>query len=67
MSGDFNDKIDKASGKAKEATGKVTGNEELEDEGRAQQAEAEAKDAVKKAGEHLGTAAEKSRDAFKKK
>lgn len=66
MSGDFNDKIDKAAGKAKETVGAVTDDEELADEGRAQQSEAEAKEAVKKAGEHLGTAAEKARDAFKK-
>lgn len=66
MSGDFNDKIDKAAGKAKETAGKATGDEELEDEGRGQHAEAEAKDAVKKAKKHLGTAAEKTRDAFKK-
>ena len=64
--GDFNDKIDKAAGKAKEAAGKATDDPELTDEGRQDQAEAEAKSAVKKAGDHLGNAAEKARDAFKK-
>lgn len=41
-------------GKAKEATGKVTGNEKLEAEGQADQAKA----SVKKAGENV-------KDAFK--
>lgn len=66
MSGDFNDKIDRAAGKAKEAAGEATGDEELADRGRGQQAKAEAKEAVKKAGDHLGEAAEKVKDAFKK-
>jgi uncharacterized protein YjbJ (UPF0337 family) len=42
-------------GKAKEAAGKATGNEELEAEGRAQQAKAD----LKQAGEHV-------KDAFRK-
>lgn len=41
-------------GKAKEAAGKVTGNEKLEAEGEAQQAKAD----IKKAGENV-------KDAFK--
>lgn len=66
MTGDANDKIDKAAGKAKEATGEVTGDEELADEGRGQQARAEASEAVKKAGKHLGEAADKVKRVFKK-
>jgi len=66
MSGDFSDKIDKAAGKAKEATGEATGDEELADKGRGDQAKAEAKDAVKKAGDHLGEAAEKVKNVFRK-
>jgi uncharacterized protein YjbJ (UPF0337 family) len=42
-------------GKAKEAAGKATGDEELEAEGRAQQAKAD----LKQAGEHV-------KDAFRK-
>lgn len=67
MSGDFNDKVDKVSGKTKETVGEATDDERLADEGRAQQSEAEAKEAVKKAGDHLGNAAEKIRDVFRKK
>ncbi|MGW2091056.1 CsbD family protein [Promicromonospora sukumoe] len=44
-----------ATGKAKEATGRATGNEELEAEGQADQTKA----AFKKAGENV-------KDAFKK-
>lgn len=54
----LDDKIKNAAedlgGKAKEAFGKVTGNEKLEAEGEAQQAKAD----VKKAGENV-------KDAFK--
>lgn len=66
MTGDANDKIDRAAGKAKEAAGEVTGDEELADKGRGQQAKADAKEAVKKAGDHLGDAVDKATDAFKK-
>lgn len=66
MSGDTNDKIDRAAGKAKEAAGEATGDEELADKGRGQQSKAEAKEAVKKAGDHLGDAADKAKDVFKK-
>lgn len=66
MSGDFNDKIDKVVGKAKEAAGKATGDEGLADKGREEQAKAEAKDSVKKAGGHLGDAADKVKNVFKR-
>ncbi|RAJ38378.1 CsbD-like protein [Kitasatospora sp. SolWspMP-SS2h] len=45
---------DKAKGKAKEAAGKVTGNERLESEGKVDQARGD----LKQAGEHV-------KDAFK--
>ncbi|MEZ5092589.1 CsbD family protein [Nocardioides sp.] len=48
-------------GKAKETTGRVTGNEELEAEGRADQAEAN----VKSAGDKVKDAAEDVKDAFR--
>jgi uncharacterized protein YjbJ (UPF0337 family) len=60
------DKIDKASGKAKEAAGKATGDDELADQGRGDQAKADAKDAVKTAGDKLGDATDKVKGMFKK-
>ena len=52
-----NDKIDEATGKVKEVAGKVTGDEELEAEGRTQHGVAKAKDAVKDAADKVGEAA----------
>ncbi|WP_432478088.1 CsbD family protein [Nocardioides sp. GXQ0305] len=49
-------------GKAKEATGKATGNERLEGEGKGDQASA----SVKKAGDKAKGAAEDVKDAFRK-
>ncbi|MGK5631541.1 CsbD family protein [Streptomyces sp. URMC 123] len=56
MSGDkkARNSADKLKGKAKETAGKVTGNERLEAEGKADQVEGD----VKQAGEHV-------KDAFK--
>jgi len=51
-----------ATGKIKETTGKATGNERLEVEGRTDQVEASIKGGI----EHLKDAAGKLRDAFKK-
>lgn len=45
-----------AKGKAKEATGKVTGNDDLRDEGRADQAEAHAEHAADKAKDTVSNA-----------
>ena len=57
---------EKLAGKAKEAAGKVTDNEKLENEGRMDQAKADLKDAgedlkddAKKAGEHLKDATQR--------
>ena len=55
-----NDKIDQATGKAKEVAGKATGDEELEAEGRTQHGVAKAKDAVKDAADKVGEAAKKA-------
>ena len=49
-------------GRAKEATGSVTGDDELKHEGRADQGES----SVKQAGEKAKDAAEDLKDAFKK-
>jgi uncharacterized protein YjbJ (UPF0337 family) len=49
-------------GRAKEAAGAVTGDDELKREGRADQAEAQ----VKKAGEKVKDAVDDIKDAFKK-
>ena len=48
-------------GKVKEGTGKATGNESLEAEGKGDQGEAK----VKKAGEHVKDAASDVKDTFK--
>lgn len=55
LSDKFDNASESASGKAKEAAGKVTDNEKLEAEGRTDQASAD----VKKAGEKI-------KDAFKR-
>jgi len=51
-----------AKGKLKETTGRATDDEELENEGKADQVEASIKDSV----EHLKDAAGNVKDAFKK-
>lgn len=64
--GDASNKIDKATGKMKEAVGKAMGDEELADQGRGDQAKADVKDAADKAGDKLGNAADKTKDIFDK-
>jgi uncharacterized protein YjbJ (UPF0337 family) len=49
-------------GRAKEAAGSITGDDDLKHEGRADQAEA----AIKKAGEKVKDAVDDIKDAFKK-
>ena len=62
----FDDKVDNKSedlkGRAKEAAGAVTDDDELKNEGRADQA----KSSVKQAGEHVKDAADDVKDVFKK-
>jgi len=53
---------DRVAGRGKEAVGAATDNEELRDEGRGQQTEADVKDA----GEKVKDAADKDGDAFKR-
>lgn len=62
----FDDKVDNKTdelkGRAKEATGAATGDDELKNEGRADQAES----SVKQAGEKTKDAIGDIKDAFKK-
>ena len=62
----FDDKVENKSeelkGRAKEAAGSVTDDDELRNEGRADQAES----SVKQAGEKAKDAADDLKDAFKK-
>jgi uncharacterized protein YjbJ (UPF0337 family) len=55
-------KTDELKGRAKEAVGSVTGDDELKNEGRADQGESK----VKQAGEHVKDAVGDVKDAFKK-
>lgn len=50
----LDDKMDDLKGKAKEGTGKVTDNERLESEGKADQAKASVSDAADKVKDTLG-------------
>jgi uncharacterized protein YjbJ (UPF0337 family) len=62
----FDDKVDNKTddlkGRAKEAAGSITGDDDLKDEGRSDQAES----SVKQAGEKAKDAAGDLKDAFKK-
>ncbi len=64
---DLRAKADKSAGKAKETTGKVTGNGRLEEEGKAEQATDQAKEVLEDAKDKLGDAAEKMKRMLKKK
>ena len=55
-------KAEDLGGKAKEATGKATGNERLEAEGKGDQSKA----SVKQAGEHVRDAAKDAKDGLTK-
>lgn len=63
---DFSNKAEGIGGKFKEGVGEATGNESLADEGRADQAKADIKDAVSNAGEKVKDAANKVLGSFKK-
>ena len=56
---------EKLGGKVKEGVGKLTDNEKLENEGRMDQAKADAKDAVDDAKDAARNAGENVKDAFK--
>lgn len=67
------DKFNELKGKAKETVGDLTGNEKLEAEGKADQAQAkvegavdDAKDSVSDAGDSLRDKADGVRDSFSK-
>lgn len=59
-------KADQASGKVKEAVGKVTDNEELEAEGRLQHDKATLAEDAEKLKKNVTDAAEHIKDVFKK-
>lgn len=70
---DIKNAAEKMGGKVKEGVGKATGNEDLENEGRADQAKAAAKqatddvkDAAKDAADGLRNAGKNARDAFER-
>lgn len=63
---DFSNKAEDIGGKFKEGVGEATGNESLADEGRADQAKADIKDAVSNAGDKVKDAANKVLGSFKK-
>lgn len=62
----ISNKAEDLGGKAKEATGKVTGDEQLQGEGKADQAKAGLKDAVEDVKDAVGDVAGKIKDVFRK-
>lgn len=64
--GDFGNKAEKFGGKAKEAFGEAVGNEQVADEGRADQTKADFKEKVSDAGEALKNAKDKVLGSFQK-
>ncbi|GAA5060096.1 CsbD family protein [Nocardia callitridis] len=61
----ISNKIDDFSGKAKEAAGKATGDDDLRTEGKTDQAGAAASDAVEKIKGAVGDAVDKTKDALR--
>ncbi|MGW4057602.1 CsbD family protein [Amycolatopsis sp. NPDC004747] len=59
-------KAEELGGKAKEATGTVTGDERLQAEGKSDQVKAGLKGAVEDVKDVVGNAADKVKDVFKK-
>lgn len=64
--GDIDNKFQDAAGKAKEGIGDVTGNDDLKNEGKADQVKADAKEKLANAGESLKDAANAAVGSFKK-
>ncbi|WP_067483349.1 CsbD family protein [Actinomadura hibisca] len=58
-------KFDETGGKVKETAGKVTGNSEMEGEGKGDQLKAQAKDAMENTKEKAGDAVDKVKGMFK--
>ncbi|HEX7302071.1 CsbD family protein [Lentzea sp.] len=59
-------KAENFGGRAKEAAGSATGNEQLRQEGKADQAKAGVKEAVENVKDAVSDAADKVKNAFKK-
>lgn len=55
---------DQAKGRAKEALGDLTGDRELQSEGKADQATGKVKEVAEKAKDAIGDAADKVKDTF---
>ncbi|WP_280221131.1 CsbD family protein [Nocardia neocaledoniensis] len=66
LSDKISNKADDLGGKAKEAAGAVTGDDELRAEGKADQAESAVKGAVEDVKDAVGNAADKVKKAFGK-
>ncbi|WP_069166419.1 CsbD family protein [Nocardia altamirensis] len=66
LSDKIGNKVDEFSGKAKEAAGTATGDDELRAEGKADQAEAGIKGAVDDVKDAIGDAVDKAKRAFSK-
>ena len=64
--GDLGDKAQEFGGKAKEGIGEAEGNDDLANEGRADQVKAEIKDKLDEAGDAVKGAADKVLGHFKK-
>jgi len=64
MSNQVNNKIDKATGKVKETVGSLTDDEELEEEGRSEQRDANLKEAGRTMKDAAKKAAEDVQEAF---
>ncbi|MDY6051042.1 MAG: CsbD family protein [Rothia sp. (in: high G+C Gram-positive bacteria)] len=60
----FENGLDNLAGKAKEAGGKLTGNDRLESEGKTDQAKAEAKDKVDEVKQVLSDGIDKAKGAI---
>ncbi|KQB84552.1 CsbD family protein [Corynebacterium oculi] len=64
--GDFQDKAEGLAGKAKEAVGDVTDNQDLENEGKTDQVKSDIKEKVTEAGEAIKDKANEVLGSFKK-
>lgn len=64
--GDIDNKFEDVAGKTKEGLGDATGNDDLKNEGKADQVKADAKDKLANAGEAIKDAANAALGSFKK-
>ncbi|AZA08876.1 CsbD family protein [Corynebacterium pseudopelargi] len=63
--GDFENKAEDLGGKVKEGFGEATGNEDIKNEGKADQVKSDVKEAADNVGEKVKEAADKVIGAFK--